>query len=181
MENRFSMAATTEGMAFTGQPISTMEGAFSMASAFLAAHYDPALAVQDESPADIEVAEQDRLLLLATVAQAATQIPKRLTADATPEELKLDKKRCRRIQHVAEQCYNSWGGKPAKGTSRSVNIEAAQVNWNKWWENHRTMLMNRIAYIASYGIAHPEHSKWAKSAMVRVQNELNWLTYAMRD
>jgi hypothetical protein len=152
-----------------------------MASAFLAGYYDPGVELRDESPEEMEQFERERLYVLFAVASAAGQIPRRVGGDADGDELRNDKKRCRRIAHVAEQCFKAWGGVPGKGVAKDISKEAAQVFWDKWWANHQVVLKNRIAYIASYGLQHAEHERWAKKSVVRLTNEQSWLSYALRD
>jgi len=157
------------------------KGSSKAASSFLAAYYDPGVSVRDFDPSEIEKVERDRLRLLYHVALAASQIPRRLGSDAEGTELSQDKKRCRRIAHVAAQCHTGWGGDITKGTVKDVKKEAAQVVWDKWWEGHSVTLQNRITYIATWGVDKtPLQQRWAKSAIVKLLNELTWLQYAMR-
>jgi hypothetical protein len=150
-------------------------------SAFLAAYYDPGVAIRDENPVEIERGERERLLTLYVVAQAASQIPRRIGGDAELIELREDKKRCRRVAHVARQCLEAWGGETTKAVPKDVRKEAAQVVWDKWWEAHQVVLRTRLTYIANWGLVQDaDTQRWAKGAVQRLQNELNWLNYALR-
>lgn len=149
-----------------------------MPSSFLLALYDPAIAVGDETPNALRDEEYDRLILLLSVATAAAAIPRRLGADASSDELADDKKRCKRIAHVARQCLVAMGHSNAQ--PRSLSKEAAQVRWEVWWERQQATLLDRQKYIACWALVHEADSAWAKSAIVRLQNELSWLAYAMR-
>ena len=159
-----------------------MEEATSKASSeYLAAYYDPGIGVRAENPVEIVRVERERLYTLYFVALAASQIPKRIGGEATQEELRADKKRCHRIAHVARMSFGRWGGELAGKKEPDLKKEAAQIDWDKWWEAHQVALRNRITALANWGLAQDkEGQKWTKSAVQRLENELSWLTYAMR-
>jgi hypothetical protein len=145
---------------------------------FLAAYYDPAIKLKDgETKESICLQERERLTRLVAVAKHAQTIPRRLGGEATSEMLSADKKRCRRIQHAAEQCLEDWGGPVPNGAD--VSRDAAQVVWESWWEQQRVHLDNRLRYIATWGIAKGEE-RWAKSAVVWLTNETRFVEYALR-
>jgi len=149
---------------------------------YLAQWVDPALEVGEENPNKIMLEEVERLLKLNAVAAVAGRMPRRLGGDATSEELAMDKKRCRRIAHVALQLASSWSGKdPSKLKIKyDPTQEAAVVNWNLRWEEHKTWLINRQRYIATWATRSGQE-KWSKSAMVKLSNETQWIEYALRD
>lgn len=149
------------------------------ASAYLTQYYDPALKLpDDETVAHMEGQERARLAELLAIAEAAGSIPRRLGAEASSEELATDRRRCRRIAHAARQCLKDWGNPvPAPG---DVSRRAAQVVWDNWWADHSTWLVNRIRYIATWSMNGGDEI-WAKSAVVKLNNEANWISYALRD
>lgn len=147
-------------------------------SSFLAQWLDPGLKIPEEETADkITRAERERLSRLAAVAKAAGSMPRRLGGDANAKELASDKQYCRRIEHVATQCATAWGG--ALQVSGDVGREAAIVKWDKWCQDHKVWLTNRMKYIATWA-SNGGDPKFAKSALVKLQNELRWVEYAMR-
>jgi len=149
--------------------------------AFLQQFLDPSLRVsRSDTPDKLAVKETDRLQELFAVAMAARDIPRRLGADASDEELAEDKRRCRRIAHVAEQSLISWGAEVKPQASASISKAAAQVVWKRWWEEHRTYLDGRMRYIATWTYKTGEHEAWAKTALVKLANEYRWLEYALR-
>jgi hypothetical protein len=150
-------------------------------SSYLAHWYDPELKVADtETVDDITKAEIERLVKLLAVAQAAGSIPRRLGGDASPTDLALDKRRAKRIGHVAAQLLGSWSGKTKLPPAPAVTREAATVDWKQWWAEHRIWLMNRQRYIATWCLKYEADAKWCKSALVKLNNELLWLEHALR-
>ena len=151
---------------------------------YLAQWVDPALEVSpEESAKRIQLEEINRLLKLHAIAIAAGAIPRRLGVDATTEELAADKKRCRRIAHVALQLASAWSGKDPDKLKAKYDVvkEAAVVNWALWWEGHKTLLINRQRYIATWSSRQDGQERWCKSALVKLNNETQWLEYALRD
>jgi hypothetical protein len=146
-------------------------------SSFLAQHFDPALEVEG-SIAVFTDEERIRLGKLHAVARDAANITRRKGPDASGEELSHDKKMCKRIAHVASQCLAAWGG-PTRLPDTTAR-EAAIVDWPKWWADHQVWLRNRMRTLATWGIKNDEE-RWAKSAIVRLENELGWLSYSFRD
>jgi hypothetical protein len=145
---------------------------------YLAAWYDPGLKIKDHDTIEtIAKEERERLTKLLEVCKRSQTIPRRVGTDANSDELSADRRRAKRIQHVADQCLGAWGG-PVTLT-QDVNREAAQVNWERWWEEHQVWLSNRTKYVATWGQLRGE-TRWAKSAVVRLNNEQRWLEYALR-
>lgn len=151
-------------------------------SSYLAQWYDPDLSVPEaESVEAITRAEIERLVKLLAITVAVAAIPRRLGADASQQDLALDKRRAKRIGHVAGQLLSAWAGKAKLPPPPEVNREAAIVDWKAWWEEHRTWLLNRQRYIATWCQKYEADAKWCKSALVKLNNELVWLEYALRD
>jgi hypothetical protein len=151
-------------------------------SVYLASYIDPGLAIDTTlTKEDIVKEEVDRLSRLYTIANVAADIPRRIGGEATREELAKDKSRCRRVAHVAFQCARSWSNRKTVTLADDVGQEAAQVVWARWYEEHRVFLHTRLNYIASWAYATGVSDKWTKKAIVRLNNEVRWLEYAMRD
>jgi hypothetical protein len=74
----------------------------------------------------------------------------------------------------------AWGAEVKPTASAAISRSAAQVVWQRWWEEHRTYLNGRIAYIATWTYKTGEHEEWAKKAVIKLGNEYRWLEYALR-
>src|SRR6516164_156402 len=141
--------------------------------AYLDAYLDPALDIpKGETPKKITVQEVKRLNHLLAVATAAQKIQRRLGADASDEEIARDKVQSRRIAHVARQCIAAWDDVPKKRLEKCES-EAAQIVWANWAAEHQTRLLNRMRYIATWQYKYSTEELWAKSAVVRLNNELS--------
>lgn len=130
----------------------------------------------------INTAEAARVGKMLAVAITAQEMPRRLGGEASPEELANDKSMNRRIAHVASQLMVGWGTN-GNGASADVKREAASVDWKKWIAAHETFIVNRCRYIATWQhkVGDKTSERWAKGAVTRLENELKWLRYAMRD
>lgn len=154
-----------------------------MASAYLAAYHDPKLVVRaTDTTGAMAAVEIDRLVRQASIMRAAAEIPRRIGGDANSDELSLDKKRCRRVQHALSQCWHDWTHKKKLAwlVSEDVRREAASLRWESWWGDHRVYLQQRTLYIATWGMGTEADARWAKSSVVRLQNELRWVEYSLR-
>jgi hypothetical protein len=145
--------------------------------------YDPALEIgDDDSIQKIILEEGQRLAKLLAIAIAAGAIPRRMGQDSTRQEQSIDKKRSRRIAHVASQLLDSWVGSTGRQEpSQEITREAAIVDWPRWWDGHQIFLENRRTYIATWAQNGGCDPQWAKTALVKLNNELSWLAYALRD
>lgn len=149
---------------------------------FLAEFYDPSLEVDEtETPAAIETAELQRLARNINLASLVASIPRRLGADADADALALDKKRAKRALHAERQCYSSWGGDTLPSPDEELAREAAQMDWKAWGEAQDAWLAQRTRYLVTWGRKTGSDEAWVKSAVVRLQNERRWLSYALRD
>lgn len=81
------------------------------------------------------------------------------------------------------QLASSWSDKDPSRLKDEQNVtqEAAVINWSTWWEGHKVWLINRRRYIATWSSRQPGQERWSKSAMVKLNNEMLWLGYALRD
>lgn len=148
---------------------------------YLEQYLDTGLRIPDGiTTAKITLDELARLNRLHAVATAAGEIPRRLGYDAESIELRNDKLRCRRIAHVAAQCIAGWGGK-IDTKKLDVSREAATVDWPRWLQEHVVWLPKRMTFIATWQYRTGGDERWCKSAIVRLNNELSWSQYALRD
>jgi hypothetical protein len=149
---------------------------------FLAEHYDGELTIsRDDTPRHMDHLERNRLTKALAIVAAAQEIPRRLGADASGEELAADKRRCRRVSHALGQCVKAWGGTTKIPANKDeVLREAAQLNWATWQADLELYLNSRIRYVATWQVKTGGDQSWAKKAVVRLQNELRWVQYALR-
>jgi len=150
---------------------------------YLSQWLDPSMEVGDETRSQLERAEVVRLRRMYMVAAAIVEIPRRLGEDASAHELSVDKKRGRRICHVAVQLISSWTGKETARIriTEDLSQEAAVLDWERWWQEHDVWLTNRQRYIATWAHYKGGQERWCKSAMVKFGNERLWIEYALRD
>jgi hypothetical protein len=149
--------------------------------AYLQQFLDPDLKVKDETAEQLTAQEIERLSKLHAIALAAMAIPRRIGGEASNDELSADKRRAKRVAHVAGQCVSAWGIKKPQAPVADITRQAAQVVWQRWWEDHRVWLLNRMRYIATWQYKTGGDERWAKSAITKLNNELGWLEYALRD
>lgn len=148
---------------------------------FLQRFFDPELQPKVESREELEEKEIERISAALSVVIITGSIPRRLGGDASDEELALDKKRAKRVGHALAQALRGWTKKQAQlsgnGDLRRI---AAQLEWPEWRQAHEVEIRNRLNLVATWGILRSEE-RWAKSAVVKLENELNWVGYALRD
>lgn len=151
-------------------------------ASYLARHFDPALEVPPAgSRAELEAAQIDRLRRSLSVIIICGSIPRRLGGDATPEELALDKKRARRVAHALNQSLKGWTKKKTElPADDQIRQEGAQIIWETWGEAHLADLGTHLRILATWAVTHGEEA-WGKSAVVKLENEINWLSYALRE
>jgi hypothetical protein len=61
-----------------------------------------------------------------------------------------------------------------------IRRASAQMNWAAFLDDHVTTIQTELRYCATWAIKHDDQ-RWGRSAVVRLENELNWVTYALRD
>jgi hypothetical protein len=144
---------------------------------YLLPYYDAELAVGEESAREIVAAERERLSHALALVQSAQRMPRRLGPEATGEDLALDKRRAKRVAWALARVLEGWGG-PVRG-HWDVQAAAAQLKWDSWWGEQEVLITNRMRYVATWGIKR-NNEKWAKTAIVKFNNELRWVSYAMR-
>lgn len=147
---------------------------------FLPSRADPKLDVSEiPSRESLELAQVERLVSALAIIHVAGTIPRRL-AEATPEELALDKKRARRVSHALAQSLAGWTKKWDLPDSGQIRQDGAQLNWETWAERHLTDIHEQIRLVATFGVFRDEE-RWGKSAVVKLENELRWVEYSLRD
>lgn len=149
---------------------------------FLAQHYDPELNLDAiGSREELETRQIARINRALSVTLLAGTTPRRLGGDATDEELAVDKKRARRCGHALGQSLKQWTKrKQDLPLDDSVRREGAQIKWTEWAEAHCVDIKNQLRCVATYAIR-SDQERWGKSAVVRLENELKWLEFALRD
>lgn len=149
-------------------------------SKFLDTYFDPSIAVDlSMTPEVRDAIELDRALADWSRASIAAAIPRRL-ADADRAQLALDKKRSRRLAHVAAQSIGLWGGKVPHEPDATLTREGAQVLWDQWYEERDAFLAARMTYAATWA-KKTSNLKYGKQALQRFLSEREWYKYAMRD
>lgn len=142
-------------------------------------YQDPALVVDLALPLEeVAAAEVERLQAACAVVYVTSQMPRRL-GSVTREDLALDKRRARRVLHAERQALVSWGGKEREPTE-AERIAGAQMVWDLWHEEANLVITSRLRYIATWAKA-TGNLRFGKSAVVRLSQELDWLSYALRD
>lgn len=152
-------------------------------STFLARYHDAELVLPDDVTREaLEKEECSRIGRSLAVCLIAGSIPKRLGGDATDIELALDKKRSRRMAHALSRSLAGWTKKSADymPLDDAIRSAGAAIDWRKFEAEHVTLVKSRLSLMATYAIRDGQE-RWGKSAVVRLENELNWVTYALRD
>ena len=151
---------------------------------YLAPWYDPELVVPEGlTAATLRDGELRRIYdALLTILYAAS-LPRRLGGSASDEELASDKKRCRRVAHALKQAYFGWDKKGAKipaDVPDEVRQAGAQLLWTEFGQLHLAKLGSTEVLIATWATRNGEHT-FGKKALTLLENERNWITYALRD
>lgn len=142
-------------------------------------YHDPALDVDlTVSVEDLAAHEQARLAACVATVAVTGAMPRRLS-NATRDELALDKKRARRVLHVLRQSLAAWGGTEREPTGEERSA-GAQLDWQPWCEAHQVEVQARLKYVATWG-KKTGNLRFAKTAVVRLKQELEWMAYALRD
>lgn len=153
-----------------------------MSNNFLERWHDSAL---EPPPAgareELETREVERIVRSLAVVILAGTIPRRLGGDVDDSQLALDRKRARRTGHALTQALRGWTKKqPKLPLDDAIRIEGAQLDWTKWQEAHTTKIRNELRCLATWAVRHEERA-WGRSAVVRLENELKWVEFALRD
>lgn len=145
----------------------------------LETYQDPGLDVDSSLSAEqVSAAEQERLACWLATVVACGAVPRRLS-DANREELALDKRRARRVAHVLRQSLIAWGGKEREPTPEERSA-GAQLDWATWAESCGAATSVRIRMIATWA-KKTDNLRFGKSGVVRLVQEVEWMSYALRD
>jgi hypothetical protein len=152
---------------------------------FLARYHDPALELPEVARGpDLEAIEVSRISRALAVVLIAGSIPKRLGGDASDEELALDKKRAKRTSYALTKSLRGWVGDVDLSSmvqaNPAIRSEGATIDWAKFKSAHLTTLQDRLRLFATFAINEGQE-RWGKSMIVRLENEVNWVSYALRD
>lgn len=128
-----------------------------MAREGLEAWQDATLQPEPLPPEEVAWAEARRLQKLADIAAGAVAIPRRLGGEATGRELAHDKRKGRRILHIARR-LESWWDAPVSEDRPATSRDSAQIVWDEWWSDHKEWLDRRITWIATWGVKHNNRS-----------------------
>jgi hypothetical protein len=151
-------------------------------SSYLGRHFDASLDVSGiGSREEIEGRQIERLNRALSVITVSQTIPRRLGSDATDEELALDKKRARRVAFALHQALRGWTKKGASiVVDETTRREGAQLDWATWQPAFLTETRQQLQCAATWAVKNSEE-RWGKSAVVRFENELKWVEFALRD
>lgn len=151
-------------------------------SGYLERWYDAELALPEgATPATLTAGEVARIGRALSIVVVAGTIPRRLGGDADDDQLALDRKRARRTGHALRQALGGWVKRvPQLQLDDEIRRLGAQLDWESFGTSHRNEIKARLALCATFAIQANE-KRWGKSAVVNLENELNWFTYALRD
>jgi hypothetical protein len=149
---------------------------------FVERYYDPGLALSELETKDSLISrEVERIQIALTVVGVVGSIPRRLGGEATDLELAIDKKRARRVEHALRQAFSSWSKRDPKiQVTAAIQKEGIQLEWIEFVPAHLTQIYSELCLVATWSILSDE-ARWGRSAVVSLENEMRWITYAMRD
>jgi len=122
--------------------------------------------------------QQHRLTRLACIFDHMVGFKRRMGADATREDLAIDQKMAKRMRSAAYQFAGQWGATDeeidAYGTEHyeALRREAAQVDWPKFIEEHRTYLQQNLRLVATTALRKGD-IKIGNKLCNRLLNEVN--------
>lgn len=149
---------------------------------WLGRYFDAGLDIPDDLTSEVITADEiDRLAQTLAIVFHASTMKRRLGIDATREDLALDKRRARRTAWALKQALMGWTGKlPSIRTSEEIDRAGAQIVWTQFKADHSARLQGRLAIVATWAMLHDE-VLFGNKAVVKLNNELNWVSYALRD
>jgi hypothetical protein len=150
-----------------------------MSSGYLERHFDPGIKLPRAATREsLERRQVDRISRALAVVTVAYEIPRRLGQDASSAELAEDKKRARRCAHALANALDPWGKSKLKETDE-IRREAAQLLWVSFAEAHLSGVKTELAILSTWAVRNDER-RWGRSAVVRLENEIRWVDYALR-
>jgi hypothetical protein len=149
---------------------------------FVERYFDSGLRLEEQITRDSLVSREiDRITRALILIGVTGSIPRRLGSEATNHELAIDKKRSKRVEHVLRQALAAWSKKdPRIQVTAEIQKEGIQLEWSEFVPNHMTQVMSELTLLATWSIQNDE-ARWGRTAVVSLENELRWLSYAMRD
>ena len=85
------------------------------------------------------------------------------------------------VMHALVQSYKGWQTRePKRLESEEIRIAGANLQWEAFGPAHHTSVLARMRLVATYAIKADDH-KWGRSAVTRLENEIRWVSYALRD
>jgi len=159
-----------------------LETPYTPAYSFVGRYFDAGLEIPEAITRDSLISSEiDRITDALTIVYVVGSIPRRLGGDATDEELAVDKKRSKRVGWALTQSLVSWTKKnPRFQVTAEIQRTGAQLEWNLFIPEHMTQIMNELRKVATFAVQNDDE-RWGRSAIVNLENEMRWLTYAMRD
>ncbi len=148
---------------------------------YLERYYDPAADLPARGIAEWEASQVERLSEALAPVIVAGSIVRRLGPDATREEWALDKKRAKRVAHAMRSSLFAWQKKaPKLPAGPEVQQIGAQINWELFVPEHISVARDCLIKMSTFAIQSQEH-RWGRTVVTRIENEIKWLEYAMRD
>ena len=151
-------------------------------SSFLGRYFDAEAVLPDGLTAEsIAEEEIERISRRLAVVIAAGSHPRRLGGDASSDELALDKRRARRVAHALKQALFAWtDGRWAElPDSEETRQEGSQIDWLLWGEAHDAEINERLRVVATWSMSQGQEA-WGKHGVVLLENERDWINYALR-
>jgi hypothetical protein len=144
--------------------------------------YDSGLVLPESTDRrEITDYEVERIGRAFAIVALINSIPRRLGHEASRDELALDKRRARRVGHALIQASRGWRTtEPKIRNDEDVRIAAIHLNWEAFGPAHTTTVHNRMRFVATYAFK-ADDLRWGKSALSRLENEISWVSYALRD
>lgn len=148
---------------------------------FLNRYFDADLALPKTNIEELIETQVIRLSRALVVTIHAGSIPRRLGGDATDQDLAIDRKRAKRSSWAVKQALAGWSKKmPKLPTDDELRVTGAQLIWPNWQEQYMASLLEQARIVATWSILNDEQ-RWGRSAVVKFDNEQNWISYALRD
>jgi hypothetical protein len=148
---------------------------------YLERHFDPLATVPELSAKEWELREIERITLALAKVVIAGEVHARLGEGATRSELAQDKRRARRIAHALGSSLYAWQRKtPKLPSDETIKIAGAQLTWDTFVPEHCATAQAELRMMASWAILNNER-RWGRSIVTRIENEISWLEYAVRE
>ena len=149
-------------------------------SGYLERFYDSGLRLPRNATRQSLIDRQvNRLARAAALVFVAGTLSRRL-GEVSDEELMLDKKRAKRVNHALRQSIIGWTRRPPKIVSDpEIQREGSQLDWEPFVAAHLTQINAELRLLATWAIRNDDH-RWGRTAVVNLENEIRWMNYAMR-